>query len=75
MATFALDLKTRLSADLGMTEFATRCLHFLMCPRDLDPFDGEAVMHVLRTHPRIYINGILIQDSHYIRTKQFLGTP
>ena len=32
------------------------------CPRQ---FDGAAVMHVLRTHPRVYVNGILLGNPHY----------
>ena len=35
------------------------------CLYDLDLFDGGAVMHVLRTHPRVYVNGILIGNPHY----------
>ena len=36
---------------------------------------GEADMHVLRTHPRIHINGIIAPNSHCITARQFLGTP
>jgi hypothetical protein len=39
--------------------------HFFFCLYDLDLFDGAAVMHVLRTHPRVYVNGILIGNPHY----------
>jgi hypothetical protein len=38
-------------------------------------FDGEAAMGVLRTHPRIHINGIIVPNSRCIPTRQFLGTP
>jgi hypothetical protein len=46
-----------------------------MCLCDLDLFDGEAAMRVLRTHPWIHINGIIVPNSHCIPTWQFLGTP
>jgi hypothetical protein len=39
--------------------------HFFFCLYDLDQFDGGTVMHVLRTHPRVYVNGILIDNPHY----------
>ena len=26
---------------------------------------GGTVMHVLRTHPRVYVNGFLIDNPHY----------
>ena len=46
-----------------------------MRPCDRDLLDGEAVMHVLRTRPRIHINGIIGPNSYYIPTQHFLGTP
>jgi len=39
--------------------------HFFFCLYDLDQFDGGTVMHVLRTHPRVYVNGILIDNPRY----------
>jgi hypothetical protein len=39
--------------------------HFFFCLYDLDLFDGDTVMHVLRTHPRIYVNGMVINNPHY----------
>jgi hypothetical protein len=45
-----------------------------MCLCDLDLFDGEAAMRVLRTHPWIHINGIIVRNSHCVPTRQFLGT-
>jgi hypothetical protein len=33
------------------------------CLYDLDLFDGDTVMHVLRTHPRVYVNGIFHRQS------------
>jgi hypothetical protein len=70
-----LDLKTWLVAHLGLTGFTPRYPQLLMCPCNLDLLDGEADMHVLRTHPRIHINGIIAPNSHCIPTQQFLGTP
>ena len=46
-----------------------------MCVCNVELFGGEAVVHVLRTHPRIYINGIMISSAHFIAARQFLGTP
>jgi MEDS: MEthanogen/methylotroph, DcmR Sensory domain len=46
--------------------------HFFFCLYDLDLFDGSTIMHVLRTHPRIYVNGILIGNPHY-QADQFAG--
>jgi hypothetical protein len=60
---------------LGLTGFTPRYPQLLMCLCDLDLFDGEAAMRVLRTHPWIHINGIIVRNSHCIPTRQFLGTP
>jgi hypothetical protein len=39
--------------------------HFFFCLYDVDLFDGGTIMYVLRTHPRVYVNGILISNPHY----------
>jgi hypothetical protein len=44
-----------------------------MCLYDLDLFDGEAVMYVLQTHPRIFVSGMIITNPHYVPRPQFLG--
>ena len=61
--------------DSGLTEFAPRYLRFLMCACNVDLFCGEAVVHVLKARPRVYINGFIIRNSHYILAQQFLGIP
>lgn len=42
--------------------------HFFFCLYDVDLFDGDTIMYVLRTHPRVYVNGILIANPHYQAT-------
>jgi hypothetical protein len=58
-----------------LTGFTPRYPQLVMCPCDLDLLDGEAARHLLRTHPRIHINGIIVPNSNYIPTQYFLGTP
>jgi hypothetical protein len=64
-----------LVVDLGLTEFAPRYPRFLMCVCNVDLFGGEAVVHVLKARPRVYINGFIIRNSHCILAQQFLGIP
>ena len=45
-----------------------------MCLYNLDLFDGELVMYVLQTHPRIFVNGLIITNPHYISASQFLAS-
>ena len=52
-----------------MSELAPRYPQFIMCLYDLDLFDGEMVMYVLKTHPRIFVNGMIITNPHYIPSR------
>ena len=67
----AVDMKSWFAAESEVNELAPRYPQFLMCLYNLDLFDGEAVMYVLKTHPRIFVNGILIANPYYIPLRQF----
>ena len=69
----AFDTKTWFAAESEVSELAPQYPQVIMCLYDLDLFDGETVMYVLKTHPRIFVNGIIIDNPHYIPTRQFLG--
>ena len=70
-----IDINTWFAAESGVNELATRRPQFIMCLYDLDLFDGEAVMYVLQTHPKIFVNGMIITNPRYIPRQQFLGSP
>ena len=59
-------MKTWFAAESEVNELAPRYPQFIMCLYDLDLFDGETVMYVLKTHPRIFVNGLIITNPHYI---------
>ena len=69
----AVDIKTWFTAETEMTELAPRYPQFIMCLYNLDLFDGEMVMYVLKTHPRIFVNGMIITNPYYIPAAQFPG--
>jgi len=69
-----VDMNTWFAAESGVNELATRRLQFIMCLYDLDLFDGEAVMYVLQTHSKIFVNGMIITNPHYIPRRQFLDS-
>lgn len=56
----------------AVNEFVPRYPQFIMCMYDLDRFGGDMVMNVLQTHPRVFVNGIIIPNPHYVPTQQFL---
>ena len=60
-----VDINEWFAAESELNKIATDFPHFFFCLYDLDLFDGSTVMHVLRTHPRMYVNGILIGNPHY----------
>ena len=68
----AVNIKTWFATESEVNELAPRYPQFFMCLYDLDLFDGETVMYVLKTHPRIFVNGMIIANPHYIPTRQFL---
>ncbi len=70
----AVDMKTWFTAESEVSELAPRYPQFIMCLYDLDLFDGEMVMYVLKTHPRIFVNGMIITNPYYIPARQFPGS-
>lgn len=61
------------AAESQVSEFAPRYPQVIMCLYDLDLFDGQMVMYVLRTHTQIFVNGLIIANPYYVPKRQFLG--
>jgi hypothetical protein len=60
-----VDIKEWFAAESELNKIDPEFPHFFFCLYDLDLFDGSTVMRVLKTHPRVYVNGILISNPHY----------
>jgi hypothetical protein len=60
-----VDIREWFAAEAELNHLVPDHPHFFFCLYDLDLFDGNTVMHVLKTHPRVYVNGILIGNPHY----------
>jgi hypothetical protein len=60
-----VDLKDWFAAEAELNDIVPDYPHLFFCLYDVDLFDGATIMHVLRTHPRVYVNGILISNPHY----------
>jgi len=60
-----VDITEWFAAESELNRIVPDYPHFFFCLYDLDLFDGGTIMHVLRTHPRVYVNGILIDNPHY----------
>jgi MEDS: MEthanogen/methylotroph, DcmR Sensory domain len=69
----AIDIEEWFQAEAELNVIVPDYGHFFFCLYDLDMFDGDTVMYVLRTHPRIYVSGIIIDNPHYIPPAQLTG--
>jgi hypothetical protein len=60
-----VDLREWFAAESELNQIVPDYSHFFFFLYDLDLFDGDTVMYVLKTHPRVYVNGIVIDNPHY----------
>ncbi|MBV9794461.1 MAG: MEDS domain-containing protein [Actinobacteria bacterium] len=60
-----VDIGEWFAAEAELNGIGQNYPHFFFCLYDVDLFDGDTVMYVLRTHPRVYVNGILISNPHF----------
>ncbi len=44
----------------------------VLCLYDLDRFGGEVVVNVVKTHPQVLIQGILVENPYYLEPDEFL---
>lgn len=44
----------------------------VLCLYDLDRFGGEVVVNVVKTHPQVLIQGILVENPYYVGPDEFL---
>jgi len=70
----SLPINEWFAMEAEMNEFAPRWPWFGICLYSLDRFDGELVMKVLQTHPRIFVNGMIIDNPDYIPPREFLAS-
>jgi hypothetical protein len=53
--------------------FAPRYPQILMCFYDLELFSGEIIVDVLKTHPKVLINDMVIENPYYVTPEEFLA--
>ena len=44
----------------------------VLCLYDLDRFSGEVVVNIVKTHPQVLIQGILVENPYYLGPDEFL---
>lgn len=45
----------------------------VLCLYDLDVFSGEVVVNIVKTHPQVLVQGILVENPYYMGPDEFLG--
>jgi hypothetical protein len=53
--------------------FAPRYPQILLCMYDLDQFTGDVVVDVLKTHPKVLLNNMVIENPYYVDPAEFLA--
>jgi hypothetical protein len=44
----------------------------VLCLYDLDRFSGEVVVNIVKTHPQVLIQGILVENPYYVGPDEYL---
>jgi hypothetical protein len=45
----------------------------VLCLYDLDQFSGEVVVNIVKTHPQVLVQGILVENPYYLGPDEFPG--
>jgi hypothetical protein len=46
----------------------------VLCLYDLDLFSGEVVVNIVKTHPQVLVQGILVENPYYLGPDEFLSS-
>ena len=46
----------------------------VLCLYDLDLFSGEVVVNIVKTHPQVLVQGILVENPYYVGPDEFLSS-
>jgi MEDS: MEthanogen/methylotroph, DcmR Sensory domain len=57
-----------------LNRFLPRYPQVILCLYDITRFGGEIVLDMLRTHPRILLSGMVMDNPYYIEPEEFLAS-
>jgi CheY-like chemotaxis protein len=57
-----------------VNDFVPRYAQVVLCMYDLERFGGGLVSGLLRTHPKILLGGLVIENPHYLSPDEFRAT-
>ena len=57
-----------------LNRFLPRFPQVVVCLYELDRFDGEVLVDVLKTHPKVLLGGIVLANPYYLEPDEFLAS-
>jgi MEDS: MEthanogen/methylotroph, DcmR Sensory domain len=57
-----------------LNRFLPRYPQVILCLYDIRRFGGELVVDMLKTHPKVVLNGILVDNPYYLEPDEFLAS-
>lgn len=55
-----------------LNRFLPRYPQVILCLYDLERFSGEIIIDVLKTHPRVLLGGMVLDNPYYLEPDEFL---
>ena len=57
-----------------LNRFLPRYPQVILCLYELDQFSGEVLVDVLKTHPKVLLGGMVLDNPYYLEPEEFLAT-
>lgn len=57
-----------------INHFAVQFPQVLLCLYDLWRFSGEMIIDAVKTHPKILVSGMVVENPHYLEPDEFLAS-
>jgi len=62
------------SYEAKLNRLLPRFPQVVLCLYELDRFDGDVLVDVLKTHPKVLMGGILLDNPYYLEPEEFLAS-
>jgi hypothetical protein len=67
------DVDELIRYESALNQFTSRYPQCVLCMYDLNHFGGGILVDLLRTHPRLLLGGMLLENPHYVQPEEFLA--
>lgn len=62
------------SYESKLNRFLPRYPQVILCLYDLERFNGEVIVDILKTHPKVLVQGVVVENMYYLEPEEFLAT-